>query len=403
MKGYFRGIALAIFAGIWAGCTTVGPNYQRPPIDVPVRWSEAPENTAPAPNEASRWWADFNDPELDSLIDRAIGANLDVAQAEARIRESRANRKIATAPLWPSLTASGSYTRGVQSSNSFGSSGSSNRGSQSGGQTSGFQGASGGGFGNQPYNQYLQSFDATWEIDLFGGTRRSVEAAQANLEASYFDRGDVLLTLLGDVARNYVELRGYQHQLEVARRNLAAQEDTLELTRARYQGGLASDLNVAQAEAQVETTAAQIPTLETSYEDAVHALGVLLGQAPGALAEELGPTKPIPVASSGLPPGLPSDLLRQRPDVRRAERQLASATAQIGVATASLYPQFSLVGSGGLEEHQHERLLQLGEQALVHWTVDDLADLSRRPRSSRPSRYGTPRNRRHFLPTGKPS
>jgi len=332
-------MALALLAAVTAGCM-VGPDYQRPAIDVPEGWSEAPKESVPAQSEPSRWWAAFNDPELDSLIDRAIAANLGIAAAEARIRESRANRKIAAAPFWPSLTASGSYTRGVQSQNAFGSFGGSPTGSQPGAAS---------GVGSEPTNQYLANFDATWELDVFGGTRRSVEASQATLEASYFDRGDVLLTLLGDVARNYIEVRGFQRQLDVARTNLALQQDTLDLTRSRYQGGLASDLDVARAEAQVETTASQVPTLETSYKNTVHSLGVLLGEAPGALTDELASTKAIPVASAEIPAGLSSDVLRQRPDIRRAERQLASATAQVGVATADLYPKFSLVGSAGLQ------------------------------------------------------
>ena len=323
MNIYSRRIALALLAAVSTGCM-VGPDYQRPAIDATARWSEAPEHNVPAPAEPSHWWTSFNDAELDSLIDRAVAANLDIALAQARIRESRANRTIAAAPLWPSLSGTGSFTRSTQSENA-------------------------GGRSTQPVNTYQAGFDATWELDVFGGSRRSVEASQATLEASYFDRGDVLLTLLGDVARNYIELRGFQRQLDVARNNLASQNDTLELTRARYKGGLASDLDVARAEAQVETTASQIPTLETSYKEAVHRLGVLLGAAPGTLTDELAPSRPIPVASAQIPEGLPSDVLRQRPDVRRAERQLASATAQIGVATADLYPKFSLVGSAGLE------------------------------------------------------
>jgi len=354
MNRYLVRMMLVVLALLSAGCM-VGPNYARPTIDIPERWSEAPQANTPAPAEPSRWWTTFGDPELDSLVERASRANLDVAIAQARIREARANRGIAAAPLWPSVTASGSYTRSLQSDNA---SGSSTNGSQSG--------ASFGSFNNQPTDIYQLNFDSSWEVDLFGGTRRSVEAAQATLEASYFDHGDVLLTLLGDVARNYIELRGFQRQLDIARSNLAAQEDTLGLTRARYQGGLASDLDVARAEAQVETTASQIPTLETSYKDAAHRLGVLLGEAPGALLDELAPTRPIPVADARIPSGLPSDLLRQRPDIRRAERQLASATAQIGVATSDLYPKFSLVGSAGLESLKTSNFFNEGSKL---WSI----------------------------------
>ena len=321
--------ATALVAFVVAGCA-VGPDYHEPTPDLPTRWSEAPAANEPAPQTASRWWTVFADPQLDSLVDRAVAANLDLKVAEARVRESRANRTIAAAPLWPQATANGEFTRSLQSQNASGGGGS------SAGQSF------------SPSNLYESTFDATWEIDVFGGTRRSVEAANANLEASIYDRGDVLLTLLGDVARNYIELRGFQRQIEVARQNVEAQRDTLELTKARFQGGLASDLDVAQAEAQLETTASDIPTLEISFAQAVHRLGVLLGEPPGALAAELSESRPIPAAPSELPAGLPSDLLRRRPDIRSAERQLASATAQVGVATADLYPKFSLIGSAGL-------------------------------------------------------
>ena len=323
-------LLLAMLTAAAAGCL-VGPDYKPPAVGLSDRWSEAPHDGVPAPPTPSRWWTAFGDAELDSLVDRAVAANLDVALAEARIRESRANRTIAAAPLWPSISATGAYTRSLPSRNAI--------------ETTGSQG---GGFGVEQTNEYQLGFDAAWELDVFGGTRRAVEAARATLEAAYFDLGDVLLTLLGDVARNYIETRGFQRQLAVARQNLAAQQDTLALTQSRYRGGLASDLDVAQAEAQAQTTAATIPTLETSYKEAVHRLGVLLGEEPGALNDELAAAAPIPVAGAELPPGLPSDLLRRRPDVRRAERQLAAATANVGVATADLYPKFSLIGNAGL-------------------------------------------------------
>src|SRR5262245_46892487 len=231
------------FLGLGAGCM-VGPNYRRPEVPVPAKWSEAPQASVAAPSTPSRWWEAFHDPELDSLIGRAVGANLDLRLAEARIREARATRWVDAAPLWPELDAAGSYARSWQSEN---------------GPSGGFGGVSGG-IPNQPQNLFQVGFDASWEIDVFGGVRRSVEAAEADLEAWVYDRGDVLLTLLGDVARNYVELRSFQKQLDVTVKNLHAQRDTLELTRARYQGGLASDLNVAQAEAQVSTTESEIPT-----------------------------------------------------------------------------------------------------------------------------------------------
>ncbi|MCW5889254.1 MAG: efflux transporter outer membrane subunit [bacterium] len=309
----------------------VGPDYRPPEPDVPARWSEAPGQAEPSPGP-SRWWETFRDVQLDSLVDRAVAANLDVKLAEARVREARANRTIAAAPLFPWIDSSASYSRSQQSVNSF--------------QSPRF--ADVGGLA-KPTSLYQAGFDASWEIDVFGGTRRGMEAAAAELEAQLLERGNVLLTLIAEVARNYVELRGAQRQLEVARQNLAFQRDTLELTRARFQGGLASELDVARAAAQVETTAAEIPLVERNYKAGVHRLSVLLAEAPGSLSDELTATRPIPEAPPALPPGLPSDLLRQRPDVGQAERQLAAATARVGVATADLFPKFSITGAAGLE------------------------------------------------------
>jgi len=322
----------ALFLLALTGCV-VGPGYQPPKVAVPSGWSEAPAASEPAPETPSHWWTAFGDPELDSLIDRAARANLDVQLAEARVSEARANRLISKAALLPQAGATGSYARSKQ--------------------------------GTLPPTSLFQAgLDASWEIDVFGGNRRAVEAANADLAASIYDRGDVLLTLLAEVATNYIDLRGYQRQLEVARQNLASQRDTLDLTQARYQGGLGTDLAVAQAEAQVETTASTIPTLEISAGDAVHRLGVLLGEPPSSLVAELSASSPIPAAPSALPAGLPSDLLRRRPDVRRSERQLAAATARIGVATADLYPKFSLTGSAGLSSASTSNLFSAASRLL---------------------------------------
>src|SRR5579863_9732818 len=278
-----------------ATACVVGPNYHPPVQSLPVRWSEVPQNTATSSSAPAQWWKTFNDPELDSLVQRAVSANLGLQLAEERIREARARRMIAEAPLWPSVNATASYSRLLQDEDLFGP-------LSAGGQPVLL--------GAQPENLFQAGFDARWELDLFGGTKRSVEAAQADVEASFYDRGDVLMTLLAEVARNYVELRGSQRQLDVARDDLVAQQDILALTRARYQGGLATDLDVARAEAQVKTTGAQIPVVETSYHGALHRLGVLLGQWPQTLADELQASRPIPVAAPFFPSDLPSDLLR---------------------------------------------------------------------------------------------
>jgi NodT family efflux transporter outer membrane factor (OMF) lipoprotein len=328
-------------AVLGAGCT-VGPNYQRPDLPVPAGWNEAqPSGIDTRSGELTRWWTVFNDPLLNSLVERAVKSNLDLRLAESRIREARAVRAGTAAGEWPTVDVSGSYMRQQFSQNAFAF-------PSQGGSVSGAGAGSAGGIGSEQ-NLYKTGFDASWEIDVFGGVRRSVEAADATIEASVENRRDTLVTLLGDVAKNYIDLRGFQRRLAVARANLKAQQETLDLTRVRFDAGLASDLDVAQAEAQVSTTAAQIPTLESSLKQAAYRLDVLLGSQPGALWDALSNESAIP----GLPPevvvGLPSDLLRRRPDIRRAERQLAAATAQTGAAMADLFPKFSLTGAAGLQ------------------------------------------------------
>lgn len=320
------------------GCT-VGPNYQKPDLAVPSKWQEAQQTGIDTRSaELTRWWTSFNDPLLDSLVERAVRSNLDLRLAEARIREARASRGVIAADAWPTINISGSYSRSRASENAFSFS------SQGAGGSSPFVGSA-----TEPQNLFKTGFDASWEIDVFGGVRRSVEAADATIEANVETRRDVLVTLLGDVARNYIDLRGFQRQLAVARANLKAQQDTLDLTKVRFQAGLASDLDVAQQEGQLNTTAAQIPTLESSLKQAAYRLDVLLGSQPGALWDELSKAGAIPSLPPEVLVGLPSELLRRRPDIRIAERQLAAATAQIGAATADLFPKFSLTGTAGLQ------------------------------------------------------
>ncbi len=319
-----------------AGCS-VGPNYKEPSLGAPAAWIEAQQKGVDTrAGELARWWTVFEDPLLNSLVERAVQSNLDLRVAEARIREARAVRASAAAGLWPALDTAGSYTRSRSSENAF------NVPSQGG--TSG--GASG---IKLERNFYNAGFDANWEIDVFGGVRRGVEAADAILEATEYSRRDVLVTLLGDVARNYIDLRGAQRRLAVARANVKTQQDSLDLTRVRFDAGLASDLDVARAEAQVNATAAQIPNLESAIKEAAYSLDLLLGQAPGALWHELEKELAIPNLPSEVLVGLPSDLLRRRPDIRVAERQLAAATAQVGSAVADLFPKFFLTGLAGME------------------------------------------------------
>jgi NodT family efflux transporter outer membrane factor (OMF) lipoprotein len=323
--------SIACLSFFLSGCA-VGPNYHQPNTTVTTRWGEplAGGETNSSTSLAA-WWKNFNDPELDSLIERAVESNLDLKIASARVREARAQYRTTSADLWPTVETSGSYERQLQSKNQP------------------ILGAFP--LPNIPFdnNVYQAGFDASWEIDVFGGTRRATEAAKAEVAAAEFGRRDTLVTLLGEVARNYVEARGYQRRLTIARQNIAAQDEDLAITRDRFNHGLTSNLDVQQAATLLATTRADVPTLESSLQASIHRLGVLLGQPPGTLLAELSTVAPIPAAPPQVPVGLPSELLLRRPDVQEAERQLAAATAQIGVATADLFPKFSLTGAAGFQ------------------------------------------------------
>ena len=316
---------LPLVAGLLAGCA-VGPNYQPPKSTAPASWSTAQfggvTNTA-AP--AIEWWKTFNDPVLNSLIGRAIAANLDVRIAAGRLREARAIRAGAYWNLGPTINASGSYLDRQTSKNA---------------QTGALK---------LHTDLYDAHFDASWEIDIFGGLRRQVQEANALFQTVEEDQHAVRVSTLAEVARNYIEVRGYQRRHAIAADNIHAQTEAVAIARARFNAGLTSELDMQQATALLATTRAQLPALDTATQQGIHQLGVLLGQPPGALRAELSGGAPIPVTAPVIPVGLPSELLRRRPDVRRAERQLAADTAVIGVATAELFPKFSLLGTGGLQ------------------------------------------------------
>ena len=326
-----RGTA-ASCAALAGGCT-VGPDYHPSAANAPAKWSSPPANgltdTAAA---GTAWWSSFNDAELDSLIQRAAQSNPDLRAAEARLRQARAVRQMSAADLWPTLDASGSFARAKQSK-------------------------------NQPligalplpanfpfeYSVYQAGFDASWEVDLFGAKRRALEATTAEWEGAIESRNDAMVSLLAEVARNYVELRGGQLRLEISHRNLKLQEEALELTRERFQTGVANELDVTRAAALLAGLRAAIPPLETGVRASMYALAVLVGREPGELVAELSPAKPVPPAPPEVPIGLPSDLLSRRPDVRRAERQLAAETARIGLAKSDWFPKLSLTGDAGME------------------------------------------------------
>ena len=325
---------LAFFAGGCANLPSVGPDYHAPETKTPARWAGplAGGGTNSTAGTAA-WWKNFHDSELDSLIARAACSNLDLRIAQARVREARAHYRMTAADFWPTIDGSGSYARQRESKN---------------------QPLVGPGDHLPPgvpfENSFYQSgFDASWEKDVFGGTRRATEAARAQVAATQFGERELLVTLLGEVARNYVEARGYQRRLEIARDNIRAQEQSLAIVQNRFTNGLTSDLDVQQASTVLATTRAVVPALETALAASIHRLGVLLGRSPESLETELSAVAPIPAAPPQVPVGLPSELLLRRPDLALAERQLAAATANIGVAKADLFPKFYLTGLAGFE------------------------------------------------------
>ena len=295
-----------------AGCM-VGPDYKPQDVNSPAGWVGT-KNAASPDTTLLKWWTEFNDANLTSLIERAMKSNLDLRQAEERIRQARAASGVAGAGFWPTADVTGSATR---SDNTAG----------------------------VKSNLFQVGLDAAWELDIFGGTRRSIEAAKADVNASIEDRRDVMVTLISEVANNYVQLRGFQQEIIIARNNLKAQQQSAGVVRKRYEGGFVGALDVANADAQVATTMAQIPLFESSAQQTIYNISILLGQEPASLLEELSPSSPIPPMKPEIPVGLPSEVLRRRPDIRRAEAQIHSATAQIGVATADLFPKFNLAGS----------------------------------------------------------
>jgi NodT family efflux transporter outer membrane factor (OMF) lipoprotein len=344
LKSLVCSALVTVGMALLAGCA-VGPDYRKPVTKVPATWdgqnavtAAQPSKTTNQPVHLVEWWQTFQDPALTSLVEMAIGSNLDVRTAEARIRQARAALGVAGAPLWPGLNSSVIYQRSQSSSATV----------TSGGPAL----ATAGGL----RELFQVGLDASWELDIFGGTRRNIEAAGADLQAAVEDRRDVLVTMVGEVGNNYLNLRGFQQQIAIARKNLAAQKHNAEITRKRFEAGFVGALDVANANAQVATTEAQIPTLESSARAAIYSLGVLLGREPAALEQDLAKTGQIPPHPLEIPVGLPSELLRRRPDIRRAEAQLHAATARIGVATADLFPKFSLTGSFGFSSNDLTKL-----------------------------------------------
>ena len=356
------------------GCM-VGPDYHAPVVEMPGDWVSAPggpgaitPTTRPSattqmtsssrpstptsqPAEVVQWWRTFDDPVLDSLIDRALTSNLDLLQATSRVRAARASRRVASSALYPNANTSADYRRARAPSTG-------GRGRDSG------------------VDLFQAGLDASWEVDVFGGVRRGVEASEADVRAAVEDRRDVMITLVSEVALNYADLRAVQRELVIARENLVSQRRSTDITRQKFETGFVSRLDTVNAEAQVATTESQLPLLEADARRAIYTLGVLLGREPGALLQELTAEAPIPPTPPEVPVGLPSALLRRRPDVRRAEASLHAATARVGVATADLFPRFSLTGALNFNGQTVQQMANWGNRSWsfgpsVSWPLFD--------------------------------
>lgn len=349
----------ALALGLLQGCVTlvtVGPDYTPPETKMPDAWHQAAtEGLAEGEANLQTWWDTLNDPVLADLIDRAGQGNLDLKEAVARIREARARLGIASGEQFPDIDGQGFFERSRTSK----------------GITEAVPPPQ-----DRTDNFYGMGLDSSWEIDFWGRIKRSIESADASLKASIEDYRDVVVLLLADVASNYVEVRALQARIRLARANVEIQRRTLQLTKDRLEAGIAPELDVRQAELNLATTESVIPTLQILLVQAINRLGVLLGEHPSTLHAELAKPASIPKPPEEVTVGLPADLLRQRPDIRRAERSLAAQTAQIGVATADLYPRFSLLGTFALEAVDGVKFFDSGNQAYgfgpaFRWNIFD--------------------------------
>jgi NodT family efflux transporter outer membrane factor (OMF) lipoprotein len=335
------------------GCT-VGPDFHSPSSPYnPISWfsgrppGQAASQPVPAPIDVA-WWESFNDPELNSLEQRATAQNLDVLTATVRVAEARANAGITAAAFFPTVggTAGAFDLKASNQGVNFGNSSTSN--------------------GNiNPISIYQYGFDSTWTLDLWGKVRRQVEAGNANIEVSEIDRRGVLIQMIAEVARDYVQLRNAQSLLRIAEDNVRTARNLLTLTQQRAAAGLTDELDVAQERAQLTTTEATVPSAEDQVANYINALSLLLAEPPRALQGELQTPRPVPPTPAAIPVGLPSELVRRRPDIVEAEANLHVATANIGVAVASFFPSFDLLGLFAIQSDQTQDLFNLAARTYI--------------------------------------
>jgi len=350
----YRAIVPALVATLLSACA-VGPDYKTPAANAPSVFAHAAHPEFSAQGIDAAWWTLFNDKQLSALIDQAVQHNYDLKSARANLLEARALYLEAGLNLAPTVTSHANYTEQKRSVGAL-----NNRA-----------------FVPRELKLYNAGFDAFWEIDFFGRVRRDVEASNDEVDAQEANLRDLGVSLIAEVARNYFELRGLQNQLAVAKKNAKNQIQTLEITRIRLESGRGTELDTSRAKAQLDSTQAMIPTLESAIFRAIHRLGVLTGQRPDALIDKLQQPAALPGIPETIHIGNPADLLRRRPDIRIAERTLAAATARIGVATADLFPRVSLVGSISLEASTLSGLGAAGSDAYsigpkISWAALDL-------------------------------
>ncbi len=359
---------LAAGACLLLGGCAVGPNFVKPKAHVPAHWSvTAQRNGAAGTSHVSTaepasvaWWSDFHDPLLSTLVRQSAAQNLDVREAVLRIREAETQTQALSGALWPSVSANAAWSRQRISTNTP-------NGFLFSGKFPGLPPSI-----TNPYNQYQLGLGVSWGLDVFGGTRRAIEAAHAATRAAVYDARGVVLSMVSDVAQTYIELRGAQLRKAILLRTLRTQRDLLQLTQDRYDAGLTSNLDVQNAATELSTTRAQLPLADEQITLDINQLSKLMARPPEALRAELVRARPVPPVPPVVPIGLPSDLLRRRPDIRAAEANLHAATAQIGVAVSEFFPRITLSAGGG---YQAEGLSQLIQTASHFATFGPSIDL----------------------------
>ncbi len=342
-----------------SGCT-VGPDFHRPASPYnPISWfagrppAKAASQPAPQPIDIE-WWQSFDDPELDSLEQRAAAQNLDVLTATVRIAEARDSAGVTAAAFFPSVSGNaGAYDFKA-----------SNNGLSLGGGSSS-SGSSSSGSAVNPISLYQYGFDASWTLDLWGKVRREVEAGNADIQASEIDRRGTLIQTIAEVARDYIQLRNAQSLLQIDQDNVRTAQNLLNLTSQRAAAGLTDQLDVAQEQAQLTTTEATVPQAQQQVASYINALSLLLGEPPRALQSELETAEPVPPTPAVIPVGLPSELVRRRPDIVEAEANLHVATANIGVAVANFFPSFDLLGLFDIQSTQTQDLFTLASRTYL--------------------------------------